>query len=68
MSGYLRQISEVIGATASTTPDEPELGNDDRPMPCGEGHCRCYGIGYEHADHACGCDCPRDEEGDLDEW
>jgi hypothetical protein len=37
----------------------------DRPEPCGEGHCRCDGTGSEHADCACGCDCPRDEGGQL---
>lgn len=27
--------------------------------PCGESGCICYGVGAEHADCACGCDCPR---------
>ena len=38
---------------------------DDDPEPCGESGCLCYGVGEEHADCACGCDCPRywDEEG-----
>jgi hypothetical protein len=34
-------------------------------QPCGEGHCICYGVGPDHADCACGCDCPRDEYGQL---
>lgn len=33
--------------------------DEERREPCGEGHCRCYGVGPEHADCACGCDCPR---------
>lgn len=37
----------------------------ERREPCGEGHCRCDGQGAEHADCACGCDCPRDEDGQL---
>lgn len=38
----------------------------DRNMPCGESGCLCYGLGEDHADHACGCDCPRDlETGEL---
>ena len=41
------------------------LGDIDEPQPCGEGHCRCYGQGSEHADCACGCDCPRDDDGQL---
>jgi len=28
-------------------------------MPCGESGCYCHGAGPEHADCACGCDCPR---------
>jgi hypothetical protein len=36
--------------------------DDDRNMPCGESGCLCYGTGEEHADCACGCDCPRDPE------
>lgn len=34
-------------------------------QPCGESDCICYGMGPEHADCACGCDCPRywDEAG-----
>jgi len=28
-------------------------------MPCGESGCFCHGAGPEHADCACGCDCPR---------
>lgn len=28
-------------------------------MPCGESGCYCYGVGPEHNDCACGCDCPR---------
>jgi hypothetical protein len=31
----------------------------NQPMPCGESGCICYGVGEEHADCACGCDCPR---------
>lgn len=45
---------------ADTT--DPDLCD---PEPCGESGCLCYGVGEEHADCACGCDCPRywDEEG-----
>lgn len=35
------------------------------PDACGESHCICYGVGPEHYDHACGCDCPRDADGQL---
>lgn len=35
---------------------------EDEFMPCGEGHCRCY---CPTRAHACGCDCPRDEDGEL---
>ncbi|WP_329616458.1 hypothetical protein OG244_28430 [Streptomyces brevispora] len=47
--------------------DEAQLDGQDaeRREPCGEGHCRCYGVGSEHIDHACGCDCPRDGDGQL---
>lgn len=31
-------------------------------QPCGESGCICYGVGEEHADCACGCDCPRCDE------
>lgn len=31
----------------------------DYREPCGESGCICYGVGEEHADCACGCDCPR---------
>ena len=31
----------------------------DHPDACGENDCHCYGVGEEHYDHACGCDCPR---------
>jgi hypothetical protein len=34
-------------------------------QPCGEGHCICYGVGPDHAECACGCDCPRDIDGQL---
>ena len=30
--------------------------------PCGESGCICYGVGEEHVDCACGCDCPRCDE------
>lgn len=33
--------------------------------PCGENDCRCYGVGFDHDDHACGCDCPRDASGQI---
>lgn len=46
--------------------DEAQLdAQDEENQPCGEGHCRCYGVGAEHYDHACGCDCPRDEDGQV---
>ncbi|WP_159041591.1 hypothetical protein [Streptomyces sp. WM4235] len=32
--------------------------NDDN-QPCGENDCYCRSAGPEHADCACGCDCPR---------
>jgi len=35
---------------------------DDRSEPCGESGCLCYGTGEDHADCACGCDCPRCHE------
>lgn len=31
----------------------------NRNVPCGESGCICYGLGEDHADCACGCDCPR---------
>lgn len=40
------------------------MTEDDR-QPCGESHCICYGQGSEHYDCACGCDCPRDDDGEL---
>lgn len=49
----------VVAAIAAWDADS------DRREPCGEGHCRCYGTGAEHANCACGCDCPRDEDGQL---
>lgn len=46
--------------------DEAVLdAQDEEKQPCGEGHCRCYGVGSEHAECACGCDCPRDDDGQL---
>ena len=33
--------------------------------PCGESGCICYGSGSDHAGCACGCDCPRDDYGQL---
>ncbi|MGW3072335.1 hypothetical protein [Kitasatospora sp. NPDC001132] len=43
------------------------MNDDTTParVPCGEGHCICYGTGEEHANCACGCDCPRTVEGWL---
>lgn len=35
---------------------------DDRE-PCGEGMCRCDHYGEQHG--PCGCDCPRDDYGQL---
>jgi hypothetical protein len=33
---------------------------DEGPQPCGESGCICYHQGHpDHADCACGCDCPR---------
>jgi hypothetical protein len=40
---------------ACTSYDVP----DDRSEACGESGCLCYGTGEDHADCACGCDCPR---------
>lgn len=34
-------------------------------QPCGENSCHCYGTGPDHVDCACGCDCPRDDYGQL---
>ncbi|MFE7431250.1 hypothetical protein [Streptomyces sp. NPDC057545] len=28
-------------------------------MACGESGCHCHGVGPEHDQCACGCDCPR---------
>lgn len=44
-----------------TTADQPTSYEDDadRNVPCGESGCLCYGVGEEHAECACGCDCPR---------
>lgn len=55
-------VRRAITAWESGEESTPDI---DRPQPCGEGHCRCYGEGAEHADCACGCDCPRDEDGQL---
>jgi hypothetical protein len=41
----------------------PRPTSDDDREPCGESGCICYGTGPDHADCACGCDCPRDEDG-----
>src|SRR5207237_409916 len=35
---------------------------DDEREPCGENHCLCYCIGDCHA---CGCDCPREPDGQV---
>jgi hypothetical protein len=35
---------------------------DDRE-PCGESGCLCYHYGGKHG--PCGCDCPRDDYGQL---
>jgi hypothetical protein len=40
-------------------PAGADYDEDEQPQPCGESGCICYGVGEEHADHACGCDCPR---------
>lgn len=46
--------------------DEAVLdAQDEQNQPCGEGHCHCYGVGSDHYNHACGCDCPRDDDGQL---
>lgn len=37
----------------------------DEKQPCGESGCLCYGVGPDHAECACGCDCPRDADGQL---
>ena len=42
-----------------------EDAEDDDREPCGESGCICYGSGPDHADCACGCDCPRDDYGQL---
>lgn len=34
----------------------------DHPDACGENSCICY---CTHAAHPCGCDCPRDDDGQL---
>ncbi|MFI1889855.1 hypothetical protein [Streptomyces jumonjinensis] len=41
----------------------------DHPEACGENSCYCISTSSEHADHACGCDCPRcDECGQSDDY
>lgn len=35
----------------------------DADEACGENSCHCYCTGAQH--HACGCDCPRDNDGQL---
>lgn len=57
---YARELGKPVRFT------HPEVDPDaDRREPCGESGCLCYGVGPEHADCACGCDCPRDEDGQL---
>lgn len=44
------------------TTNQEEMTMEDLRERCGESGCICYGIGEEHADCACGCDCPRCDE------
>jgi hypothetical protein len=62
----LRAVLERLGIDAPDEYERPVVGEQQAERePCGEGHCRCYGTGTEHADCACGCDCPRDDDGQL---
>lgn len=54
-------LTVLKGPESSPYEPHPVEGRE----PCGEGHCRCCGVGPEHADCACSCDCPRDEDGQL---
>ncbi len=38
---------------------EVDHDENEQREPCRESGCICYGVGPEHADCACGCDCPR---------
>lgn len=50
---YARELGKPVRFT------HPEVDPDgERREPCGESGCICYGVGEEHADCACGCDCP----------
>ena len=49
----------MIDIQSLDAPDGNEARFDEEPVPCGESGCLCYGLGPEHADCACGCDCPR---------
>lgn len=42
--------------------NEQAPNGDDENFPCGEGMCRCYCDTWHGP---CGCDCPRDEDGQL---
>lgn len=50
---YARELGKPVRFT------HPEVDPDPEPTSCGESGCICYGVGEEHADCACGCDCPR---------
>lgn len=59
------RIDERDRTLSDPEPDTYEPAWLDQNEPCGEGHCRCYGQGSEHAGCACGCDCPRDADGQV---
>jgi hypothetical protein len=58
-------LHAVLDRLGILRPGTSADGQDDGRQPCGEGHCRCYGTSSAHVDCACGCDCPRDDDGQL---
>jgi hypothetical protein len=58
-------VDRLHATTAPMGLDTRGLPESEEHEPCGESMCRCYGTGSEHADCACGCDCPRDDDGQL---
>ncbi|MCX4750966.1 hypothetical protein OG455_41530 [Kitasatospora sp. NBC_01287] len=58
--GY--DIAAPLWRDACNYCDHLMSSEDDDREPCGEGMCHCYCPSREHA---CGCDCPRDEDGQL---
>lgn len=63
-----QQEASVVERPAKYAPSFDEQGEpietvDDEDEACGEGHCRCYCIGGPG--HACGCDCPHQDDCDC---